>query len=150
MSREIKLTRGMVSIVSDSDYGWLSAYKWCISGRYAASRINGKLIYMHRLIMDAPTGTTIDHVNGECFDNQRSNLRFATQKENTRNKINHRIGSYKGVYWRNDTHRWQAKIMVDGKGIGLGCYQDHQEAARAYDTAARHYFGAFARTNFEV
>lgn len=151
MTKYIKLTRGKVAIVDRADYDRLARYSWCISGRYASSRISGQLIYMHRLLLNAPKGMSVDHINGDCFDNRRSNLRLATHRENCRNQKRH-VGKtgYKGVYWRTDTSKWQAKIMVDYKSITLGCFTDEREAARAYDAAARLYFGEFARTNFDA
>lgn len=149
MSRGIMLTRGKVAVVDDDDYAWLSQWKWCVSGRYAASRIDGELIYMHRLIMGAQPGVGVDHVSGERFDNRRCNLRFATQKENSRNQKRRKQHGYKGVYQRKDTRKWQVKIMVDYRAINLGCYTNEEIAATAYDVAARIFFGEFAKTNFD-
>lgn len=149
MSREIPLTRGAVAIVDDDDYEWLSQWKWCMSGQYAASRTSGVHVYMHRLIMSASPGVGVDHINGEHFDNRRCNLRFATQRENSRNQKRHKRDGYKGVHWRKDTRKWQAQIMVDYKTVNLGCYTNEEIAATAYDVAARIFFGAFAKTNFD-
>lgn len=42
----------------------------------------------------------------------------------------------------------KAAIRVNGKMIHLGYHATAEEAARAYDSAARKYFGEFANPNF--
>jgi hypothetical protein len=44
---------------------------------------------------------------------------------------------YLGVYWYKHYSRWQAEISHNGKPHRLGQFDDEQEAARAFDTAAR-------------
>lgn len=56
---------------------------------------------------------------------------------------------FKGVNWSGaKTHRWQARIMRNGKRVFLGNFDSPEGAARAYDAAARELFGEFARLNF--
>jgi hypothetical protein len=56
---------------------------------------------------------------------------------------------FKGVNWSGaKTHKWQARIMRNGKRVFLGNFDTPEEAARAYDTAARELFGEHARLNF--
>jgi len=103
---------------------------------------------MHRLIMDAPDGTDVDHRNMDRVDNRRSNLRLATRAENLRNQglSRNNTSGFKGVS-RLDG-KWRAEIRVKWKLIYLGLFDDKVEAARAYDTAAKEHFGEFARLNF--
>lgn len=158
--KEIPLTRGKVAIVSDRDHEWLSQFKWqALRGYketfYAAHAVRPKdgkrgVMYMHRLILDAPGGMQVDHINGDGLDNRRQNLRLATNAENRRNS---RIpadntSGCKGVYWSNTERKWQAQISINGQTRYIGRFDFLLEAALAYDRAAMKHYGAFASLNF--
>jgi hypothetical protein len=55
---------------------------------------------------------------------------------------------YIGVYRPNGRDRWVARIYVNGKTRHIASCQSEEEAARAYDAAARLYYGARAVLNF--
>ena len=44
-----------------------------------------RIIFMHRLIMRAPPGAIVDHINRNPLDNRKANLRFVTARENYEN-----------------------------------------------------------------
>lgn len=142
---EIKLPSGDITIVDDEVYEDVSNYKWCKSGGgYVSTWVKGKTVYMHRLIMDVPNDFVVDHINGNTLDNRKENLRVCTKKENLRNRKlskNNKVG-YKGV-WLNGG-RYQAAIVKKH----LGAFDTAEDAALAYDEAARKLFGDFARLNF--
>jgi hypothetical protein len=150
---QIFLTKGQVTIVDEADFERLSQRKWCAlhikkSGIfYAASRIDGKFVLMHRYLTDAPKGMLVDHANRNTLDNRRANLRVCTKAQNNANKG--AIGKHglKGVYLQSPTERWGAQITVNGMRRDLGRYDSKAEAARAYDAAAIEAFGEFALTN---
>jgi len=149
---EIKLTKGCVALIDEEDLSLISEFKWCCVSHgghfYAATRnwkiSKNKLIYMHRIILDAPTGMDVDHINGNGLDNRRANLRLCTRSENCRNrrKSTSSPNQYKGVHFSKETGKWSA-------GICLGSFNTEKEAALAYDEAARKIFGEFARVNFK-
>jgi hypothetical protein len=101
--RRIKLTQNKFAIVDVEDYAKLDHYGWqCVPSRttfYAQKvLINGgviRIIRMHREIMQAPKGKTIDHINHNGFDNRKANLRVATVAENKRHCRKIKIGSSK-------------------------------------------------------
>ena len=146
---------GRVALVDDEDYGLVMQYKWRPKKEshttYAMTTVPGTrnaTIKMHQIIMGA---NGVDHRNRDGLDNRRSNLRPATVSQNAMNKKRCRrptVSGFKGVAWRHDRSKWFARIYLDGRQIYLGMYDSAQEAARAYDTAARDLFGEFARLNF--
>lgn len=154
MVKEIKLTRGQIALVDDEFFELISKYKWhCAKNGYAVSRVNKKKIYMHRLILNAPDGQKVDHVNRIKTDNRLENLRLVTSQQNMFNRVKNTnvcTSVYKGVYKNNRIPNfWSAYICIDGKRHILGGYKDEILAAKAYDLAARYYFKEFALTNFE-
>lgn len=148
--KEIQLSQGLVALVDDKDYDELSRHKWSADrhhNTFYPVRIDdtGK-VYMHVQIM----GTKgIDHKDGNGLNNQRGNLRIANQSQNGGNQRKQRRALYKGIS-RHRIGVWRAKIGVKGKQIHLGLFPTPEAAAEAYDAAARHHFGEFAKTNFEV
>eukprot|EP01045_Picozoa_sp_COSAG04_P022530 COSAG04_NODE_2561_length_3930_cov_1.897416_3_plen_98_part_00 len=43
----------------------------------------------------------------------------------------------RGVSWSKGQQVWRAQIEVDGKGRHLGCFQDEEAAAKAYQAECR-------------
>lgn len=150
----------MVAKVDDEDYERLAKFRWYYhpSG-YAVRTVYGadwrqkpwKAARMHREVICAPDGISVDHKNGDRLDNRRNNLRLATRQEQARNTAKWRkptASRYKGVFWRKNRKRWVASIRWDGKNHELGNFKDEAEAALRYDIAALILFGDFARVNF--
>jgi len=137
-------------------------YKWSVSFRGGriyrgqhfpeaiTAKHKGKSIFLHRIIIGAKRGEVVDHINGDIFDNRKSNLRICTQCQNSRNARKNRSGVtsiYKGVSWKPINNKFRAQIQVDRRNIHLGYFYDQTEAALAYNAAAIKYFGEFARLN---
>jgi hypothetical protein len=73
--------------VSCADVPAVSEHRWYLwQGGYAAARIQGRTCRMHRLILDAPDGTEVDHIDGDRLNNQRTNLRLVDKKLQAENK----------------------------------------------------------------
>jgi len=153
---EIQLTKGYVAIVDDDDFAWLSQWKWFFTGRYPARSASKEEetagrpchISMHRAIVGASSGRIVDHINGDPLDNRRANLRFCSLSQNQHNQRLKRdnTSGFKGV--RRDKKRWMARIQLGPERRYLGSFGSAESAARAYDAAALHHFGEFARLNF--
>lgn len=55
---------------------------------------------------------------------------------------------YKGVSFHKLTGRWSAQIGVNRRLHYLGLFDTPEQAAYAYDAAAKEHHGEFARLNF--
>jgi len=99
--------------------------------------------------MQAKDGKFIDHRDTEKLNNQKSNLRECTKRQNcrNRNKSSSNSSSYKGVSWNKEKRKWVAQIRIDDKVTYLGQFVDLTEAAKAYNAAALEHYGEFARLN---
>lgn len=157
--REIKLTRGFVTIVDDEDYEWLNQWKWHVDPKgltyYARRTIRegGKVkrIYMHRAILNSPQGVDTDHINHNGLDNRRCNIRVCTHQENTFNTNGFkRKSKYKGVSKKVDYDRkkpYRACLKINGKQTLIGHFKTEKEAAIAYNEVVLRERGEFAILN---
>ncbi len=147
------------AIVDDEDFERLNQWKWHNDNGYAYRRVQeggrkGKIehVYMQNLVINREEGKTIDHKNGDRLDNRKCNLRTATWNQNM---VNRKIGKnnssgYKGVSFSNEGRRikrWTAQIHLNNKHIHVGRFMTKEEAARAYNEAAKKHFGEFAYLN---
>ena len=158
---------GKFALVDDEDYDYLMQWKW--QGKkwkndntiYAARTVHKSKKFnitkdswtsIHRTVMKCTPfdGVIIDHKDGNGLNNQKNNLRFCTQTQNQRNRKckKQKSSLYKGVSYRSDNDQWRAYICVDTKTINLGQFKKQEDAAMAYDLAAKKYFGEFANLNF--
>ena len=154
----IKLSNDDNVIIDDDIFSDINKYNWSCTGtssknRYAASMINNKLTYMHRLVLELNNidiFDQVDHINGDKFDNRLKNLRLCTAAENQKNKriqSNNKTG-YKGVSYCNRDKKYIARIKLSKRSIALGNYDTKEDAAKAFDYAARILHKEFAVLNF--
>jgi hypothetical protein len=125
-------------------------YKWHKGGKGHSGNtdyvINCDGLPLHRFVMgEPPKGYTVDHINRDGLDNRVSNLRFATFSQNNMNKgvQKNNTSGYTGVTWDKSSHKWQARIKINRKMIGLGYYQKKSDAIKARKEAEVKYFGEF-------
>lgn len=103
--------------------------------------------YLHRYILKAKKGQSIDHINGNKLDNRKENLRICTHQQNmcnTKLSIKNKTG-VKGVHWSEERQKWSAQIAVQNKTISLGRFISFDEAVKARLSAEQQFHGEFSR-----
>lgn len=149
---------GLFAVIDEQDadvvcrFGWSVKYRRADGCYYAQTRAwdeerqRSRPIVMHQVVMGFP-GVDVDHKDGDGLNNTRANLRHCTDGQNMRNSVRRRPGKsgYRGVH----PHRkfWQMRIRVQNKGY-TSAHATPEEAALAYDEAARRLHGEFAILNF--
>lgn len=154
--RRIKLSNSrLFALVDDADYELLSKFNWCVryskSGKpYPQTTVHfGKsqrVFTMHQMLVDYPLA---DHKDRNGLNNQRGNLRSATCAQNAWNsgvRKNNKSG-FKGVVFDKARKKWSAKINANGKRFYVGRFETKEDAATAYNIAAKKFHGEFAYQN---
>lgn len=152
--KEMPLTRGLVALVDDADYEWLSQWKWSADragyahrNAWDPARNKFRYVGMHRQLMGLDWGdkTMVDHVDGCPQNNQRSNLRLATRGQNMQNRkpVVTNTSGVKGVHWNKQRQKWQVYVSVHGKLRHIGLFPDIDEAIEVRQLAAAMVYGEF-------
>lgn len=158
---QIPVGKEHFAVVDDDMVPLVSKHRWTYSLRvdkttaYATTKINGRTVYMHRLLMAASGRLEIDHRDGDGLNNRLHNLRFATRRQNQANRRKQTgpcLSKFKGVTFDRFANKWKAQLMVttpEGKEVNLhlGRFRDERDAAIAYNAAAILHFGEFAKLN---
>ena len=116
-----------------------------------------KTYYVHHLVADeflekpeSDRDLIVAHTDNDTTNNEHTNLRYMTVSQRQMSIQKHKVGSsrFKGVSWViGSKDKWAAHITLNKSRIHLGTYEDEEEAALAYDLAARDMFGEYARLN---
>ena len=97
-----------------------------------------KDLYVHRLVAKAfvdfySDDLQVDHIDGDSFNNNVNNLRYATRRQNQSNQSMHRNGKLPGTFYdKKSVKKWRAKCSHNNITIHLGSYDTEQEAHEAY------------------
>lgn len=152
----IKAYHGQEIMIDDENFDFLNQFVWKVIKKMKTykdvqSTHFGKIVRMSRLIMKITDPKIfIDHIDGNTFNNQKSNLRLATPSQNSRN-IGKRKGNYtskyKGVNWNKVKNKWDSRIATDHGRVHVGYFDNEIDAAKAWNNAAVKYHKEFARLN---
>ena len=114
--------------------------------------ICGLRLQNHRIVFALSTGVDpgnlqIDHIDNDGSNNDPTNLRLATNLQNSRNRgaQKNNTSGRKGVAWHDPSQKWRAEIAVNGKKRHLGLFESVDAASAAYEAAAREVNGEFYR-----
>ncbi len=147
---KILKVKGFSFLLDSDDYMFVSRFSWCLHGKAPTLYLmNRQLGLLHRFIMGYPK-KCVDHKNRNTLDNRKRNLRICTHSENIRNRRPQNGRKFKGILWRKGRLYWKYQAYIrnkDKKQEYLGTFSDIEDAARAYNKAAKKYFGEFACLN---
>ena len=151
----VMLHNGEEAKIDVSDIPLVEGVRWtCLTkgtNSYAVRRGLVSGVYgtrlMPRLLIDAPKGLLVDHINMDGLDNRRANLRLATPSQNRCNapKLRNNTSGYKGVSWNPVAKKWAANISFNRKPRTLGYFDTPEEAHAAYCRASAELHGEFSR-----
>ena len=129
------------SYLADNHFFYLNAQG------YPMTKIDKKLVRLHRLIFTPSAGKFVDHINGNKLDNRKCNLREATLANNSHNrsKLPRNTSGYKCVF--KVGKRWRAKVQANGVVIHGGYFNTALEAAKKANEIIIANHGDFARIN---
>lgn len=149
----VKLSNADKEMIVDKEVWDAGAKEFCwylTRAGYAATQIpdqpNNTLFHVYAF-PDCPEGMVRDHIDGDRLNNTRKNIRFITQKNNTRNrtlKSRNKSGRV-GVVWSKRDNNWRARIKPDGKEVHLGSFAKLEDAIKAREEAEGKYFGEYCR-----
>ncbi|MGU2415225.1 AP2 domain-containing protein [Burkholderia cenocepacia] len=154
--KEIFLTRGCTALVDDELFDELSKFRWATHKTGYAVRKSAHptksgeyiVLWMHREILGLSfgDGVMVDHIDGNRLNNVRANLRICTQAQNQWNRSapGHNTSGFKGVSWKKDHGKWNARIQHNMKTVNLGYFGTAEDAYAAYCKAAAELHGRFA------
>ena len=153
---DIPLSNNKYTKIDKSDYEKIKSYSWYYtSNGYASSGgINkcskeNKRKLLHRYILGITSSNIqIDHINGDRLDNRRSNLRVASNAENSRNGFirNDNTSGHRGISFDSERNMWVAEINKDKKRY-MKRFIEKSDAIIWYKDMAMKLFGKFCSLN---
>ena len=65
------------------------------------------------------------------------------------NPLKPTTSKFRGVNWDSKAKKWRVRLMVKGKRVSIGLFDDEQDAGKAYDSMTQELYGPTACINFE-
>lgn len=155
MAQPIEVQSGSIKLMIDEeDFATVKSHGWCLNGTgYVVANLDGRVVLLGRALTNAPDDKVVVHLNGNNCDFRRRNLRVVDRSAMSQRQKK-RAGTtskFKGVQRHKKSGRWRALLWVGDtrRHIHLGYFDEEIGAARAYDEAARKYYGEDAWVNLE-
>jgi len=138
--KEIQLTQGKVALVDDVDFEELNKHRWyamkSVNTYYAVRRVGTSKhqvgLFMHRLLLNSKYPLITDHIDRNGLNNQRTNLRSVSHRQNCQNRNSRKSSKYVGVCWHKSNEKWHAQISCGGRSHSIGFFDIEEDAYEAY------------------
>lgn len=117
------------TLLDDDIYCFLMKHQRKLSldkGDYVNLFINGKKDRLHRYLLNYSGPLKVDHFDGNPLNNQKSNLRIATDLQNAQNRGANKNSTsrYVGISFQKSSGKWRSNIQ----GEDLGYFDTEEEA----------------------
>ena len=130
--------------IDHDDVGRVGSLKWvaannskqyfyfkAMHGSMLKAGVSLRNVALHRILVDAPDGYLVDHINNDTLDNRKSNLRIVAHTLNCLNRAD-LVGSI-----RKQGGKYCPVVSYQGHDYGLGTFDDFSHAAAARIAAKR-------------
>jgi hypothetical protein len=146
---DIDLGNGEFAIIDLDDVKAVSGKLWHKSK--TTGYVHWRKISLHDFILGpAPKGKVIDHIDRNKLNCQKSNLRYATQRENNLNKA--QSDNAKHYNYHKASNKWRLHVAISNQHLHLGLVQTESEAKqlakriadlKAVSKTANHFLSAW-------
>ncbi len=141
------LSTGEVFCFDSEDYGKISDRTWYKCNANPGYVGDRKGICIHRIMLAAPDGYEIDHINLNPLDNRKENLRVCTHQQNQCNQPlqKNNTSGVTGVSYYAARKKYRARIKYFQRELHLGYYSTFLEAIQARNVGVKILFGEYGR-----
>ena len=156
MTTSISLPGALLAIIDEGDAALVSRFQWKTMQRpngriyvFSTQKSRPVTVYLHRIIVDAPPGMDVDHINHNTLDNRRSNLRIASRSLNNMNraKLGDNKNGFHGVM-KTRTGKYLSRVQLGRRVFFTKSVSTPERAARDRDELAVRLYGDLITLNF--
>jgi acid phosphatase class B len=91
----------------------------------------------------------VEHIDKDRSNNKVNNLRYVLMDQYIKPSKRMSSSNYRGVSFKRQTNKWNARITINKTRINLGNFQNEHDAAKAYDAKNIEIYRSKAKTNFD-
>jgi len=144
LKKRFRLVDGVLERFYDREKKWMKAYLY-VANKYVSVEFSYNHISYHRVYWQLyyneqiPKGMMLDHIDGNTLNNDLSNLRVVTPRENSRNTARIRAGNHVGVNMTKHRKQilWSATVYIKKIQVRIGRYKDQKIACYIQEFAEK-------------